>query len=169
MIKVLIISIFLIITMGCITDNKHSGVPQNTYCTVTNTNNGSEITCPDGSTAFISNGNDGRDGQNGLQGVQGAPGNDGNDGRDGQDGIDGKDAIIKIIDPCGPSTSGYDEILLCLNNGSLMAYFENGIYRHLSIIPAGAYVTTDEQKCRFDVLTNGNIKYLDGSIENCNN
>lgn len=122
-------------------------------CTVKKVDNGSEISCSDGSSVLIK---DGKDGVNG------------NAGEDGIDGKDGKDSVTKIIDPCGPYENGYDEILICFNDGRILAYFEDKTYRHLSLITEGSYITTDEQKCRFDVIKDGNIVYLDGTVDNCN-
>lgn len=67
-----------------------------------------------------------------------------------KDGVDGVSSIIEVIDPCddGP---GYDEVLLRLSDGSILAYFESGNNRHLAEIDQGNYVTTDEQRCAFSV------------------
>lgn len=69
-------------------------------CTVTATAEGATITCPDGTTATVSDGSDGTAGAqgqqgtagtNGVNGTNGAPGADGSDGTDGVDGADGTD------------------------------------------------------------------------------
>lgn len=116
--------------------------------------------------------------QLGLKGPAGAPGKDGTSCsveevsggaivscpnksvfiEDGADGIDGKDAVAELIDPCGDGP-GFDEVLLRLSTGELIAYFESGEgERHLSVIGPGAYSTTDEQSCRFDVLSDGTVE-----------
>ena len=101
-------------------------------------------------------GKDGKDGaagekgETGATGAQGPTGEIGPRGEKGDSGADGISAIYEIIDPCGDS-EGYDEILLRLNDGQLMAYFENGNNRFLSLLPPGLYITTDSQKCLFKV------------------
>ena len=61
------------------------------------------------------------------------------------------------IDPCG-AHSGYDEVLLRLSNGSLVAYFkENGHYEFLSVLTPGMYRTTDRQRCLFEVKNDGSV------------
>lgn len=77
-------------------------------------------------------------------------GDRGETGADGRPGLDGRDAIVEIIDPCGPSL-GYDEIILRLGNGSLVAYFQNGVNEFLIDLHPGEYVTTDGQACHFTV------------------
>ena len=58
----------------------------------------------------------------------------------------------EIYDPCGPSESGLDEIILVYPDGALIAYFEQNGHRHLTALIDGAYRTTDAQKCFFEVL-----------------
>jgi hypothetical protein len=58
--------------------------------------------------------------------------------------------VIKFIDPCGDSSS-YDEVILRMSSGELVAYFEDGSRRFLSILSPGVYQTTDAQKCIFKV------------------
>ena len=62
--------------------------------------------------------------------------------------------ISSIIDPCGNSP-GLDEILLVLEDNSVLAW-----YKHLgfALLANGSYVTTDRQKCRFTVF-NGVVTY----------
>ncbi len=64
--------------------------------------------------------------------------------------------IVKVIDPCGDGV-GFDEILLQLADGTIIAYFESGGDRHLSVLGVGSYRTTDKQKCFFKVDANGNV------------
>lgn len=81
----------------------------------------------------------------------------GRNGTDGVDGHDGTSSIINIIDPCGDSGSGPDEILLVMADGSIIAWYKN---LGLSILTQGVtYITTDSQQCRFRVL-NGMIEEL---------
>lgn len=66
-----------------------------------------------------------------------------------------ENGIDELIDPCGPSTS--DEILLKLNNGKIVAYFESGSNRYLSTLKPGSYRTTDPSRCFFTVDANNNV------------
>lgn len=58
--------------------------------------------------------------------------------------------IIEVIDPCGPSGT-YDEVLLRLENGQLLAHYASSQYQFLTLIGTGNYVTTDTQVCHFTV------------------
>jgi len=64
-------------------------------------------------------------------------------------------AVVDIIDPCGDSP-GFDEVLLRLANGQLLAHFASGSLQFLTLVPDGSYVTTDSQQCHFTVL-NGQV------------
>lgn len=66
--------------------------------------------------------------------------------------------IVGFIDPCedGP---GFDEVLVQLSDGSLLAYFESGHKRFLSLLSPGNYRTTDAQGCYFSVDNNGDIVF----------
>lgn len=60
-------------------------------CTVTQYDDGADISCPDGTIAHIYSGKDGVDGQKGADGENGKNGIDGKDGADGKDGTNGID------------------------------------------------------------------------------
>lgn len=64
--------------------------------------------------------------------------------------------VIEIIDPCGDGV-GFDEIILRLGTGELIAYFQHGAYRFLTVLGEGDYQTTDMSRCRFSVDSNGSI------------
>ena len=64
--------------------------------------------------------------------------------------------IVGIIDPCGDGV-GFDEVLLRLRDGTLIAFFESNGKRHLSVIKSGNYITTDLQRCRFAVNGMGEV------------
>jgi hypothetical protein len=73
-------------------------------------------------------------------------------------------SITKIIDPCGDSV-GFDEVILKTGSGKLIAYFENGASRYLSVIPTGSYRTTDGTNCRFEVTSSGVVLHtVNGTI-----
>lgn len=60
--------------------------------------------------------------------------------------------IVNIIDPCGDMVGHFDEIILELQDGTFLAYFEQGSHRFLSVLPDGIYQTTDKQKCTFQII-----------------
>lgn len=100
--------------------------------------------------------------------VQGQPGPQGSPGIDGRDGIDGADAVLppytvtEIIDPCGDVPNVYDEVLLKLANGQILASFsQNGsaLTTRFSLIPAGTYQTTDGTGCVFSVSSSGVVSW----------
>lgn len=64
--------------------------------------------------------------------------------------------IVAILDPCGDSP-GYDEIILRTNTGKLLAYFEQGPQRFLTIVGTGNYATTDGSSCSFSVNSQGQL------------
>lgn len=116
-----------------------------TSCSAEQVSNGAIITCGD-SIVLISNG------VNGL------------DGSDGADGMDGADApptpytVTELIDPCGDQ-SGFDEVLLRLANGQLIAHFAQGSKQFLSSIGPGTYQTTDGHACIFVVHPDMSVTY----------
>jgi hypothetical protein len=119
-------------------------------------------------------GNDGHDGLNGHDGSNGNAGANGNDGSscsvnqtetgaiisctdgtgavimNGKDGEPSIYGIKELIDPCGHGP-GFNEVLLRLNNGDILAHFSSGSLQFLSIIGPGNYMTTDAQACHFSI------------------
>ena len=72
------------------------------------------------------------------------------DGRDGQDGADG--SIVAVYDPCGDDIGYHDEIVLIMDDMTILAW-----YRDLGLTvlePGVTYRTTDHQKCRSQVINN---------------
>lgn len=68
--------------------------------------------------------------------------------------------IDTFLDPCGDEPNEYDEVLLRTTSGKVVAYFEHGSKRFLSILSANtAYETTDKSKCKFSLDVNGNLIY----------
>lgn len=131
-------------------------VDENKGCTVTEQADGSLISCEDGTSAFIPNGQDGADGANGQDGQDGAQGPQGPQGPDGQDGQDGTDGIVELLDPCGDDPNNLDEILIRTSSGDLLAWY---LDRGLVVLEPGNYRTTDPQQCRFTVNSDGTITY----------
>jgi hypothetical protein len=153
-----ILMVFMFLLTGCGNDTDRQ-VLEAYSCSVKQVDGGALITCPDGTQQVILNGQDGSngvDGQDGLNGSDGQNGVDGQDGQDGADGVDGQDAelpgtaIIDTIDPCGPS-GGFDEILLVLADGRIIAYFAGNEGFLTALNCNQNYRTTDAQRCRFTI------------------
>lgn len=140
-------------------------------CTVAEIPGGAEITCPDGSTTVIS------DGENGTDGIDGEKGSAGSSCSvtqqiNGSTIIceDGTSAVIlngvnapptaysitEMKDPCG-NQPGFDEILLKTASGYWIAHFASGANQFLTILTPGTYVTTDTTRCMFTLDNNGTI------------
>lgn len=100
---------------------------------------------------------DGADGVNGVDGQDGVDGQAGVDGAPGQDGADGQDAqlpefvIVEVIDPCGDAPGIFDEVLLRMKNGQLLAHFASNQLQFITVLVPGNYVTTDGSSCHFSV------------------
>lgn len=109
-------------------------------------NGGAVVTCGT-NVALVANG------EAGAQGVAGVA---------GQDAPVNPYSVTEVINPCGPQSS-YDEVLLALGDGSLVALFTaniHGDYSRLSLIPDGNFVTTDNTSCNFNVATTGNTRTI---------
>lgn len=134
-----------------------------TSCTVAQHENGATILCQDGTFAEIENG------------VQGEPGQDGGscsvtpmengaliscengtqvailNGQDGQNAPPTPYTVTEVINPCG-ATPGFNEVLLRLADGSLLAHYSHGNRQFLTLIGPGNYVTTQgNPECSFTV------------------
>lgn len=100
----------------------------------------------------------------GSPGPAGKDGKDGTNGADGQDGSNatlGPDTPIEAISPCGANSSPYKEVLLCLNNGNILASFSDsasGQNTRFAIIPVGHYNDTDSSGCQFEVELSEDLK-----------
>lgn len=67
--------------------------------------------------------------------------------------------VVAVVDPCPTVTStDYKEMLLKLGDGKLVAYFEDGGKRFLSVLKPGSYQTTDRRACSFIVTNNNTIQ-----------
>lgn len=64
-----------------------------------------------------------------------------------------EERVVGLFDPC-PNVvyNGYKESLFRLSSGKLVAYFEQGSQRFLSVIGTGNFQTTDGRHCNFMVL-----------------
>lgn len=114
-------------------------------CTVANTITGATVFCEDGTIATISNGIDGINGSDGesIVGPQGEP---------GQDAPPTPFTVVELIDPCGQEAV-FDEVLLRMADGSLMAHYSAGGNQFLTLVPPGSYATTDGTGCTFIVTS----------------
>jgi hypothetical protein len=105
-----------------------------TSCTAARTTNGAVISCADGTSVLIL------------------------DGEDGTDAPPTAYTITEMIDPCGKQAS-FDEVLLRLANRSLVAHFSSGSKEFLTVIGPGSYITTDGTNCRFTVDSNLEVRW----------
>lgn len=154
-------------------------------CTLTRIEKGTLLSCPNGNTVL-------HDPENGAKGERGANGLDGEscvvttilpnvDSPTGGasiqcpnsvpviifNGSAGADAaayaIAETIDPCGPS-GGYDEVLLRLASGKVVALFtdsSDATHARLSyLIDNVNYRTTDSNLCSFNLTTSSNTRTL---------
>lgn len=107
-------------------------------CTVSQAVNGAVILCPDGTSVMVLNGLNGINGVNGIDGLPAPASNY---------------TIVGVIDPCGKQGQ-FDEILLRLANGQLVAHYASGNNQFLTTIGPNNYITTDGTSCRFTVNNN---------------
>lgn len=122
----------------------------------------SAVSCTNGGVTILT-GTDANDNgvldisDTGLSSAEVCNGAEGAQGEQGEPGIPGAPSpfeLAEIIDPCGPQGS-YDEVLLKLANGMILASFStngNANTVRFAIIPNGTYVTTDQTNCVFSVL-----------------
>jgi hypothetical protein len=83
---------------------------------------------------------------------------DGKTGAAGENGISPQSSefdIINVITPCGIKAGIFNESLLELRNGDIIAYFEQGNTRFLNVLQPGYYQTSDSKACRFTIDNNG--------------
>jgi hypothetical protein len=104
-------------------------------CTVTTAYGGALISCGDGASTVV------------LNGINGT---------NGQDAPPTAYTVTEIIDPCGKQTA-FDEVLLRLANGQLIAHFANGANQFLTIVGQGSYSSTDGTHCFFTVTADGEV------------
>lgn len=70
-----------------------------------------------------------------------------------------KELPIEFINPCGDSGFQYEEIILRIDDTTLVSYFETGNKRFLTRLIEGNFITTDQEMCNFI------IKMVDGKLE----
>lgn len=109
--------------------------PGGSSCTISQLVNGARISCTDGTEAVILNGTNGADGQNAPPTAY---------------------SVVEVIDPCGKQAA-FDEVLLKLANGQIMAHFASGAQQFLALIGPGNYTTTDNTSCKFTITAEGTV------------
>ncbi len=128
---------------------------QGESCEVYQESNGATVTCGE-KTAFIANGNNGSSCE-AIPHPDGALIVCGDSSVVVKNGEDGVDAVVDVVDPCGQETD-YDEVVLVLQSGDIIAYFENGGKRFLTSLDYNkTYQTTDGTKCKFKVTSEGEV------------
>jgi hypothetical protein len=71
-------------------------------------------------------------------------------------------AVVAIEDPCGDAPGIYDEVLLKLASGQVLASFSDnssGKNTRFALLPPGSYVTTDGSSCHFTLNVDGSLSY----------
>lgn len=68
-----------------------------------------------------------------------------------------QDGVVAYLDPCG-AAAGYNEVLIKTSSGKIIAFFENGGQRFLTVLQQNtAYRTTDADACYFTIDSNNNL------------
>lgn len=116
-------------------------------CSTQQLSNGSETICSDGSHSVV---------VNGSAGVKGDTGASGSNGTNGHDSPITPYSITDVLLPCGAG-GGYDEVLLRLGDGQLLAHFTEGSREFLSILKPGNYVTASIPACYFSIDAGNNL------------
>jgi hypothetical protein len=75
---------------------------------------------------------------------------------DGTDAPPSPYTVDHVHDPCGHQAA-YDEVLLVMGNGQILAHFASGANQFLTLIGPGSYVTTDGTGCYFTIDAGMNI------------
>jgi hypothetical protein len=65
--------------------------------------------------------------------------------------LESQDSVVDLYDPCDDAPNKYDEVLLRMKSGKLIAYFEQGNKRFLTELSSGNYATTDGTNCFFTI------------------
>lgn len=102
-------------------------------CSVTQTQTGAIVSCTNGTTAVILN------------------------GEDGEDAPPTAYTVTELYDPCGDGP-GFDEILFHTYSGEWVAHYAGGgNLQFLALLGPNSYVTTDAQQCHFTIYNDGTI------------
>lgn len=113
-------------------------------CSVKQEESGARITCTDGSSAFIA------DGDQGPQGVSGAPGKDGKDAS--------PVTAVQFCDGASTYPSTFPEIGFCIGGNIYAVYSTHGGFA--AYLPPGTYYSNAENSsCTFTVGDNCSITH----------
>ena len=88
-------------------------------------------------------------GPEGPQGIQGVA------GQDGQDATIPGEWIRDIVVPCPEIEGQFAEVLIVTSQGRVLAHYSDAGKQHLTLVPAGNYMTTDLRACNFSVTIFG--------------
>jgi hypothetical protein len=142
-------------------------------CNVIPVDEGTFISCTDGTNYTVYNGKNGSNGENGISCIVNRTVED--DGAlitcgDIQvfiyDGEDGVNSIIEIIHTCPDIKLPYREVLLRLSDGNILASFSDSIAGYntrFSLLQAGNYMNTDGSYCYFSVDEDLMVKDMNGN------
>jgi hypothetical protein len=84
------------------------------------------------------------------------------DGEQGTAGPTSPNSINEVIDPCGDAPGIFDEVLLRLESGVILASFSDnssGLNTRFSVLEEGSYMTTDNSGCSFKVSGDGEVSF----------
>lgn len=144
----------MILLVSCAQD---WGVPQSSYCTAIQTDDGVIVKCTNGLQASVSNGKNGVDGKNGAQGSKGDTGATGPQGIPGVQGVPGSSVTtVKFCDDYVPVyPSSFPEYGLCIDNKLYGVYFSSSLGTFLAYLPPGRYQSTNNNEACIFTITSG--------------
>jgi hypothetical protein len=127
-------------------------------CSVVQTDTGATISCPDGSTAKLTNGSNGAQGAQGISGLQGPVGPSGPQGIPGLNGTNGTQ--IYMVQLCSGFTPTYPsvfpEYIEQIGTKDYGVYSANGGF--WSYLPPGYYSSNGiNASCSFTINVDGSI------------
>lgn len=136
----------LVLTVSC---NQETVSKSNFPCTLTQQANGVLIECSDGTSGFVSNGQDGPTGPKGDQGNQGEQGPKGEDGY-----------TPELFQLCPGDSAQFPEQGIRIDTTIYAVYWDTTHGAFLSRLVPGTYRTTNGSNCMFRVLVNGTTEAL---------
>lgn len=140
------------------TDGTYALVMDGSSCSVTGTSVGADIHCHNGTSSHINNGLAGQECvlEQLFNGVKITCGQSIAVVYNGTSAY----SVVDIIDVCGDDPGEFDEVILKLQNGKLMAHYSHGNDQFLTILESDkTYITTDNSSCPFYVDSNNNVTW----------
>lgn len=92
----------------------------------------------------------GEKGDTGATGATGETGPTGPQGEAGEDAEPSDYTVVALVYPCG-NGPGFEEVLLRMSDGTLLAHYSHGSRQFLAVVTPGTYTTTDGTGCVFTV------------------